>query len=300
MTGATGAVYGTRILQELRRVGDVETHVVISRAGLLSAAAELDVGRRDLEALGDVAHAEKDIGASIASGSFKTDGMIIAPCSMRTLAAIATGVTDNLVARAADVVLKERRRLVLLARETPLTLVHLRNMVTVTEMGGVVFPPVPAFYAKLDSLDAMIDQTVGRVLDLFDIDSPLVRRWSGVSARRRLRSSLRPAGRGQVLVENRRRSVGGHVLPPPTCRAAAEPGGAGRIAAAPHDAQLGRLVRRHRHVEAADRRVRLVAERDDQHAVGDVERRHVLAARVGRGGRHAGSPDGPPALRRDP
>ena len=182
MTGATGAVYGTRILQELRRVGDVETHVVISKAGLLSAASELDLGRRDLEALGDVAHAEKDIGASIASGSFKTDGMIIAPCSMRTLAAIATGVSDNLVARAADVVLKERRRLVLLARETPLTLVHLRNMVTVTEMGGVVFPPVPAFYAKLDSLDAMIDQTVGRVLDLFGIDSPLVRRWSGVKA----------------------------------------------------------------------------------------------------------------------
>ena len=178
-------------LEELRRVGDIETHVVISKAGLLSAAAELDLGRRDLEALGDVAHAEKDIGASIASGSFKTDGMIIAPCSMRTLAAIATGVSDNLVARAADVVLKERRRLVLLARETPLTLVHLRNMVTVTEMGGVVFPPVPAFYAKLDSLDAMIDQTVGRVLDLFGIDSPLVRRWSGVKrARRRLTTAM--------------------------------------------------------------------------------------------------------------
>lgn len=182
MTGATGAVYGTRILQELRRAGDIETHVVISRAGLLSAAAELGLGRRDIEGLGDVAHSEKDVGASIASGSFKTDGMVIAPCSMRTLAAIATGVTDNLVARAADVVLKERRRLVLLARETPLTLVHLRNMVTVTEMGAVVFPPVPAFYAKLDSLDAMIDQTVGRVLDLFGIDSALVRRWSGVAA----------------------------------------------------------------------------------------------------------------------
>jgi 4-hydroxy-3-polyprenylbenzoate decarboxylase len=182
MTGATGAVYGKRLLEELRRVGGIETHVVISKAGALSATAELDVGRRELEALGDVAHAEKDIGASVASGSFKTDGMIIAPCSMRTLAAIATGVTDNLVARAADVVLKERRRLVLLARETPLTLVHLRNMVTVTEMGGVVFPPVPAFYAKLDSLEAMIDQTVGRVLDLFGIDSPLVRRWAGVSA----------------------------------------------------------------------------------------------------------------------
>jgi 4-hydroxy-3-polyprenylbenzoate decarboxylase len=182
MTGATGAIYGKRLLEELRRVGGIETHVVISKAGALSAAAELDVGRRELEALGDVAHAEKDIGASIASGSFKTDGMIIAPCSMRTLAAIATGVTDNLVSRAADVALKERRRLVLLARETPLTLVHLRNMVTITEMGGVIFPPVPAFYAKLDSLEAMVDQTVGRLLDLFEIDSPLVRRWAGVSA----------------------------------------------------------------------------------------------------------------------
>jgi len=182
MTGATGAIYGVRLLEELRRVGGIETHVVISRAGLLSAAAELDLGRRELESLGDVAHAEKDIGAGIASGSFKTDGMIVAPCSMRTLAAIATGVTDNLVTRAADVTLKERRRLVLLARETPLTLVHLRNMVTVTEMGAVVFPPVPAFYAKLDSLDAMIDQTVGRVLDLFQVDSPLVRRWSGIRA----------------------------------------------------------------------------------------------------------------------
>ena len=182
LTGATGAVYGKRLLEELRRVGGIEIHLVISKAGALSAAAELGIARRELEALGDVAHGEKDVGASIASGSFKTDGMIIAPCSMRTLAAIATGVTDNLVARAADVVLKERRRLVLLARETPLTLVHLRNMVTVTEMGGVVFPPVPAFYAKLDSLEAMIDQTVGRLLDLFDIDSPLVRRWSGLRA----------------------------------------------------------------------------------------------------------------------
>jgi len=182
MTGATGAIYGVRLLEELRSVGGFETHVVISKAGLLSAAAELDRGRRELESLGDVVHAEKEIGASIASGSFKADGMIIAPCSMRTLAAIATGVTDNLITRAADVALKERRRLVLLARETPLTLVHLRNMVTVTEMGAVVFPPVPAFYAKLDSLDAMIDQTVGRVLDLFGVDSPLVRRWSGIRA----------------------------------------------------------------------------------------------------------------------
>jgi len=182
ITGATGAVYGVRLLEELRLVGDIETHVVISRAGLLSATAELELGRRQIEALADVAYSDRDIGAAIASGSFKTEGMIVAPCSMRTLAAIATGVTDNLVTRAADVTLKERRRLVLLARETPLTLVHLRNMVTVTEMGAVVFPPVPAFYARPDSLEAMVDQTVGRVLDLFALDSTLVRRWSGVSA----------------------------------------------------------------------------------------------------------------------
>jgi 4-hydroxy-3-polyprenylbenzoate decarboxylase len=181
ITGATGAVYGVRLLEELRRVGNIETHVVISKAGLLSAAAELNLGRREIESLGDVAHSDRDIGAAIASGSFKTDGMIVAPCSMRSLAAIATGVTDNLVTRAADVTLKERRRLVLLVRETPLTLVHLRNMVTVTEMSAVVFPPVPAFYAGLDSLEAMVNQTVGRVLDLFALDSPLVRRWSGVN-----------------------------------------------------------------------------------------------------------------------
>lgn len=182
ITGATGAVFGVKLLEELRRIGTVETHVVISKAGALSASAELDRSRREIEALGNVAYADRDIGAAIASGSFQTDGMIVAPCSMRTLAAIATGVTDNLVTRAADVTLKERRRLVLLARETPLTLVHLRNMVTVTEMGGIVFPPVPAFYAKLDSVDAMVAQTVGRVLDLFALDSPLVRRWSGVRA----------------------------------------------------------------------------------------------------------------------
>ena len=182
ITGATGVIYGVRLLQELRRHGGIETHLVVSKAGFLSAVTELDLGRSQLEAYGDVVHADRDVGASIASGSFRTDGMIVAPCSMRTLAAIATGVTDNLVTRAADVALKERRRLVLLARETPLGLVHLRNMVTVTEMGAVVFPPVPAFYARPESLDAMVDQTVGRVLDLFDLDSPLVRRWSGVKA----------------------------------------------------------------------------------------------------------------------
>ena len=182
ITGATGSIYGVRLLQEMRRAQTLETHVVVSRAGVLSATAELGVGRHELEALGDFSYSDRDIGARLASGSFKTDGMIIAPCSMKTLAAIATGLTDNLVTRAADVTLKERRRLVLLVRETPLHLVHLRNMLTVTEMGGVIFPPVPAFYAKPESVDALVDQTVGRVLDLFAIDSPLVRRWSGVNA----------------------------------------------------------------------------------------------------------------------
>ena len=138
-----------------------------------------------IESLADAVHSDKDIGASIASGSFKTDGMIVAPCSMKTLAAIATGFADTLVARAADVVLKERRRLVLVTRETPLNLVHLRNMVTVTEAGGVIFPPVASFYAQLESLDAMVEQTVGRILDLFDIDTERVRRWQGIRSSER-------------------------------------------------------------------------------------------------------------------
>lgn len=182
ITGATGAVYGIRVLEELRKLGAAESHLVVSRAGALSAAAELALSRSHIESLADFSYSDRDVGARIASGSFAATGMIIAPCSMKTLAAIATGLTDNLVARAADVALKERRKLVLLVRETPLHLVHLRNMVTVTEMGGVIFPPVPAFYAKIESLDAMVDQTVGRVLDLFGIDSPLVRRWAGMSA----------------------------------------------------------------------------------------------------------------------
>ena len=161
---------------------DIESHLVISAAGLLNAATERETSRRDIESLADVVHADKDIGASIASGSFRTDGMIVAPCSMKTLAAIATGFADTLVARAADVVLKERRRLVLVTRETPLNLVHLRNMVTVTEAGGVIFPPVASFYSRLESLDAMVEQTVGRILDLFDIDTGVVRRWHGIKS----------------------------------------------------------------------------------------------------------------------
>ena len=180
MTGASGAVYGERLLETLQRVERVEPHLIVTRAAALTIASELDMTRRDVERLADVVHSDRDIGASIASGSFRTDGMIVAPCSMKTLAAIATGVTDSLVSRAADVAFKERRRVVLMVRESPLHLVHLRNMLTVTEMGGIVFPPMPAFYARLESIDAMIDQSVGRVLDLFDIDSPQLRRWTGL------------------------------------------------------------------------------------------------------------------------
>ncbi len=183
ITGASGSIYGVRLLEALREEPDVETHLVVSKAGMLNVSVELDMERAELEALADVVHSDRDIAASVASGSFRTEGMIIAPCSMKSLAAIATGVADTLVARAADVAFKERRRVVLLVRETPLHLVHLRNMTTVTELGGIVFPPVPAFYANLDSIEAMVDQTVGRVLDLFDVESPRLRRWTGLRER---------------------------------------------------------------------------------------------------------------------
>jgi 4-hydroxy-3-polyprenylbenzoate decarboxylase len=179
ITGATGTVYGVRLLEELKRVG-VATHLIISRAGALNAAAEFDMSRTEIEALADVVHSERDVGASIASGSFRTDGMVIAPCSAKSLAAVATGVGDNLVARAADVTLKERRKLVLLVRETPLHAVHLNNMLTVTAMGGIIFPPVPAFYTKPTSIADIVDQTIGRVLDVLGVDSVLTRRWQGL------------------------------------------------------------------------------------------------------------------------
>lgn len=181
ITGASGAVYGVRLLQQLHAMPGWETHLVLSASGALTAAQELDIRRSEIEALADVTHNVKDIGAAIASGSFRTAGMVIAPCSMKTLAGIAHGLADNLINRAADVALKERRRLVLMAREAPLNLAHLRNMVAVTEMGGIVFPPVPAFYAKPACIDDLIDHTVGRVLDLFDIEhTELVRRWEGL------------------------------------------------------------------------------------------------------------------------
>jgi 4-hydroxy-3-polyprenylbenzoate decarboxylase len=180
MTGASGAVYGVRLLEQLA-AQRIESHLVVSRAGWLNLAAELDVSRADLQRLASVVHSDRDIGASIASGSFRTDGMIVAPCSARTLAAVATGLSDNLIGRAADVTLKEKRRLLLLVRETPLHLVHLRNMTTVAEMGGIIFPPVPAFYANPASLGEMVDQTVARVLDLFGVETPSLRRWQGLA-----------------------------------------------------------------------------------------------------------------------
>ena len=180
ITGATGVIYGIRLLQVLRDIPDVETHLLISEAGMLNLHQELDMKRKDVEALADVIHNVRDVGASIASGSFQSDGMIIAPCSMKTLAAVAHGLSDNLIARAADVVLKERRRLVLMVRETPFNLAHLRNMTAVTEMGGIIFPPLPGFYHRPASIAEMVDHTVGRVLDLFAIQHTLAPRWNGL------------------------------------------------------------------------------------------------------------------------
>ncbi|BBZ25881.1 flavin prenyltransferase UbiX [Mycolicibacterium madagascariense] len=176
ISGATGIVYGVRLLDELHAVG-VETHLVISRAGEMTRSYETSHSARELRRKADVSYPPADVGAAIASGSFRTRGMIIAPCSMRTLAEIATGVTTSLLTRAADVCLKERRRVVLLVRETPLTTVHLRNMLAVTEAGAIVFPPVPAFYDRPETIDDIVDHTVGRVLDLFDLDSGRVARW---------------------------------------------------------------------------------------------------------------------------
>ena len=180
ITGASGAVYGVRLLQALRERPGLRTHLIVTPAGWMNIEQELAIGRREVEALADEVHPVRDVGASVASGSFATDGMVVAPCSMRTLASIAHGLSDNLVARAADVVLKERRRLVLLARETPLNLAHLRNMVAVTEMGGVVFPPVPAFYQRPATVEALVDHTVGRVLDLFGVAQTLSPPWAGM------------------------------------------------------------------------------------------------------------------------
>lgn len=181
ISGASGAIYGVRLLQLLRELG-VETHLTVSEAGWLNVQQELDLSRPELEALADVAYPVREVGSAIASGSFPCDGMVVAPCSMRVLAAVAHGLSDNLMTRAADVMLKERRRLILMVRETPLNLAHLRNMVSATEMGAIVFPPVPAFYQRPQTLADMVDHTVSRVLDLLGLPQADVARWNGLSA----------------------------------------------------------------------------------------------------------------------
>lgn len=182
MTGATGVIYGVRLLETLRH-GPVETHLVMSGWARRTIIAETDRNPDAVLALADQAHDEADLAAPPASGSFLTDGMVVAPCSMKSLAAIATGVSENLIHRAADVTLKEGRRLLLLVRESPLSVIHLENMLRVARAGALVVPPVPAFYARPRTLDEMVDHTVGRVLDHFGVPHDLVRRWGEQPAR---------------------------------------------------------------------------------------------------------------------
>lgn len=180
ISGATGVIYAVRLLEALRAM-EIETHLVITKPGEMTAAYEDGLSAKEIRALADVCYSINDVGAAISSGSFKTMGMIIAPCSMKTVSEIASGATSNLLTRAADVCLKERRKLVLMVRETPLHAGHLKAMLAVTEHGGIIAPPVPAFYTKPQTLDDMVNHTVGRVLDLFDLDSDLAHRWEGVS-----------------------------------------------------------------------------------------------------------------------
>jgi len=183
ITGASGALYGVRLLHWLREAGGIQTHLMISEAGALSLHHELGITRKEVEVLADAVHAVRDVGACVASGSFPSEGLIIAPCSMKTLASVAHGLCDNLISRAADVMLKERRRLVLMVRETPFNLAHLRNMTAVTEMGGIIFPPLPALYQKPADITEMVDHTVGRVLDLFGVEQTLAPQWQGLRQR---------------------------------------------------------------------------------------------------------------------
>jgi 4-hydroxy-3-polyprenylbenzoate decarboxylase len=181
ISGASGAVYGVRLLELLRQCG-VETHLIMSRAARITLAYETNLKVSDVEKLASVVHSHDDIGAACSSGSFKNLGMIVAPCSIKSMSEIATGVTSNLLSRSADVALKERRRVVLLLRETPLHIGHIRTMAAVTEAGAIVYPPVPAFYARPESLEQMVDHTLGRVLDLFDIETTAVSRWGGLNS----------------------------------------------------------------------------------------------------------------------
>lgn len=179
ISGASGAAYGVAALR-LAQAAGLETHLVVSRAALLTLRQELGMDRADVEAMADIVHPVADIGASIASGSFRTMGMLIAPCSVKTMSEIATGITTSLMSRAADVVLKERRRLVLMLRETPLHLGHLETMSRLTRAGAIIMPPVPAFYAKPADLEEVVTHSTARALDLFDVDTGAVRRWGGL------------------------------------------------------------------------------------------------------------------------
>ncbi len=179
ISGASGIVYGVRILQVLQHSG-IETHLVMSESARMTLSTELDMGVKEVEALATEVHSAKNIGATIASGSFKTMGMVVAPCSIKSLSEIAYGMTSGLLSRAADVVLKERRRLVLMIRETPLHSGHLRTMLQASENGAILMPPVPALYARPKSIDDMVNHTVGRCLDLFDLETDLVKRWAGM------------------------------------------------------------------------------------------------------------------------
>lgn len=180
ISGASGAIYGVRIL-ELLRDTPITTHLVVSKAARLTLAQETNLRLADLEDLADIVHSNQDVGASIASGSFRTMGMVVAPCSIKSMSEIASGMTSSLLARAADVILKERRRLVLMVRETPLHRNHLRTMADLSELGAIIAPPVPAFYTKPESVADIVDHTVGRVLDLFDIETGIVKRWTGTA-----------------------------------------------------------------------------------------------------------------------
>jgi 4-hydroxy-3-polyprenylbenzoate decarboxylase len=183
ITGASGAIYGIRLLQVLSGMKKIETHLIISQAGEINIKHETDWKIKDIKAMANFNYGVDDIGACLSSGSFKRDGMIIAPCSVKTMSALANSFTHNLITRAADVNLKERRKLVLLVRETPLHLGHLRNMERLAEMGAIIMPPMPAFYHRPNTLQDIIDQTIGKVLDIFDIEHNLFPRWSGLDSK---------------------------------------------------------------------------------------------------------------------
>jgi 4-hydroxy-3-polyprenylbenzoate decarboxylase len=180
ISGASGAIYGIRLLEELRSTKQVETHLVISKGAGLTIAHETDYRLEDVKGLADVVHSNSNLGASISSGSYKTDGMVIAPCSMKTLSGIAHSNAGNLLVRAADVVLKQRRLLVLMPRETPLHMGHCKLLYEASQLGAVIAPPMPAFYSKPESVDDIVNHSVGRIMDLFDLDTGTVKRWQGL------------------------------------------------------------------------------------------------------------------------